>query len=422
MAPAGYLGEDEAYDDSSDRAIGTPFMPTAHRPQYLAPSTVRLYSVCGGIVVANLYYNQPLLSLIAASFGGRQAAAGVIPALTQAGYATGLFFLVPLSDYLNTRRLLTAIVCVVGLALIAGALAPSILALQAASFVIGVFSVVPQILLPLAASMSDPSRRGRTIGTMMAGLLTGILLSRTLSGFVGRWYGWRTMYGAGAAMMAVAAVFIAIAIPSRKAQLKLRYAELMRSLYHMARSEAVLREVSFIGAMAFGAFSAFWSTLAFFLAAPPWHLSSDMVGLFGVVGVVGVMTAPIIGRMSDRRSPRRTSAIGLAILMISFVIFLAGQRSLTAIVIGVVLLDFGVQTALVSNQARMYAISSDAAGRLNTIFMTSYFLGGAMGSGLASFAWMHARWNGVCGVAVVMLLFAFLPYGQRRLAARRSRP
>ncbi len=386
----------------------------AAQPQFLPASTIRMYSLCGGIVVANLYYNQPLLSLIAAGLHTRQAAAGIIPALTQAGYATGLFFLVPLADYLNPRRLLTSIVAVVAAALVAGALSPSILWLQGASFVIGVFSVVPQVLLPLAASMTDPARRGRTIGTMMAGLLTGILLSRTVSGFVGRWFGWRTMYGAGAAMMLVAAVFIAIAVPSTKPQRRFHYGELLRSLLHIVRSEPVLREVSFIGAMAFGAFSAFWSTLAFLLAAPPWRMSSDVVGLFGIVGVVGVMTAPIIGRLSDRRSPRRTSALGVAALMLSFVIFLAGQHSLTAIVVGVILLDLGVQTALVSNQARMYAISSEAAGRLNTIFMTSYFLGGALGSALASFAWMHARWNGVCAVAVVMLLFAFLPYGRRR--------
>jgi predicted MFS family arabinose efflux permease len=390
------------------------------RPQILPPATVRMYSVCGGIVVANLYYNQPLLSLIATSLGSRQAAAGIIPALTQAGYATGLFFLVPLADYLNPRRLLTTIIAIDAVSLVAGAFSPSILWLQAASFVIGVFSIVPQILLPLAASMSDPARRGRTIGTMMAGLLTGILLSRTVSGFVGRWFGWRTMYDVGAGMMVVAAVFIAVAVPATKPQRRFHYGELLRSLFHIARSEPVLREVSFIGAMAFGAFSAFWSTLAFFLAAPPWHMSSDVVGLFGIVGVVGVMTAPMIGRMSDRRSPRRTSAIGVALLMLSFVIFLTGQHFLSAIVIGVILLDLGVQTALVSNQARMYAISTEAASRLNTIFMTSYFLGGALGSALASFAWMHARWNGVCAVAIVMLVFAFLPYGQKTPTTRRA--
>jgi predicted MFS family arabinose efflux permease len=412
-----------ANDHSSDRVIATSWMRTASRKTYISPGRVRLYSICGGIVVANLYYNQPLLSLIATSFGVRQASAGIIPALTQAGYATGLFFLVPLSDYVNPRRLLTTIVFVVAAALVAGAMSPSIFALQAASFVIGVFSIVPQILLPLAAAMSDPSRRGRTIGTMMAGLLTGILLSRTLSGFVGRWFGWRTMYAAGAAMMVVAAVFIATVIPSRSSTRTFHYGEVLRSLFHIARSEPVLREVSFIGAMAFGAFSAFWSTLAFLLAEPPWRMSSDVVGLFGAVGVVGVMTAPIIGRMSDRRSPRRTSAIGLGILLLSFFIFLAGQHSLAAIVAGVILLDLGLQTSLVSNQARMYAISTDLAGRLNTIFMTSCFLGGALGSALASFAWMHARWNGVCGVAMAMLLCAFFPYGQKRLApARASRP
>jgi predicted MFS family arabinose efflux permease len=376
----------------------------------LSRRTVRLFSLCGGIVVANLYYNQPLLSLIASSFHVEAAQAGVIPALTQGGYALGLFLLVPLADYLNPRKLVAIIVAIVTLALLVAAAAPRIEILQAASFVIGVFSVVPQILLPLAASMAEATQRGRTIGSVMAGLLTGVLLSRTLAGFVGRYFGWRTMYAAGAALMLFALALVFFAIPDRAPTETFRYRDLLRSLGTLTRSEPVLREVSFIGAMCFGAFSCFWSTLAFLLAAPPYHMSSDVAGLFGVVGIVGVTAAPLVGRRADRESPRRTAAIGIVVMIVAFIIFAAGARLFAALVVGVILIDFGVQTALVSNQARMYAINAEAAGRLNTVFMTSYFLGGALGSALASLAWTHSGWVGVCAVAVNMLIFALVPY------------
>jgi predicted MFS family arabinose efflux permease len=381
----------------------------------LPPRTVRLFSLCGAIVVANLYYNQPLLSLIARSFHAESAAAGVIPALTQGGYALGLFLLVPLADYLNPRRLVGTVICVVTVALLVAAAAPTIEVLQVASFVIGVFSVVPQILVPLAASMADPAQRGRTIGAMMAGLLTGVLLSRTLAGFVGHYFGWRAMYATGAVLMIVALALVWFVIPNRPPTGTFRYGELIRSLGKLTRNEPVLREVSFVGAMCFGAFSTFWTTLAFLLAAPPWRMSSDVAGLFGIVGVVGVTAAPLIGRRADRADPRRTVAYAILIMLAAFLIFAAGQHSFAALIIGVILVDLGVQTALVSNQARMYAINAEAAGRLNTIFMTSYFLGGALGSALASLAWTHFGWPGVCGVAIAMLLFALVPYGVSRM-------
>jgi predicted MFS family arabinose efflux permease len=188
------------------------------------------------------------------------------------------------------------------------------------------------------------------------------------------------------------------------------YRDVLASLLQLARTQPVLRETSFIGALAFGAFSAFWSTLAFFLTAPPWHLSSDAIGMFGVVGVAGVTAAPLVGRLSDRRDPRITAAVGLVIMLLAFGAFAGAPASLAGLVAGVILLDLGVQSALVSNQARFYAISAEAAGRLNTVFMTSYFLGGAAGSIIAAQAWAHARWNGVCAVGAAMLVLAFLPY------------
>jgi predicted MFS family arabinose efflux permease len=385
---------------------------TDHTPTNapLPKATVRLFSLIGAMVVANLYYNQPLLPLIATTFGVSASASGVIPALTQAGYATGLFFLVPLADFLNPRRLLCSIVAIVAVALAIGGLAPSIVWLQAMSFVIGVFSVVPQILLPLAASMSLPNERGRTIGTIMAGLLTGVLLSRTVSGVLAHWFGWRVMYEGGAALMLVALVMIVAIVPKRDVSEPFRYGEVLRSLLHLARTEPILQETSLIGAMAFGAFSAFWSTLAFFLVAPPWRLSSDAAGWFGLVGVAGVAAAPLVGRLADRRSPRMTAAAALAIMLASFGVFAIGRHSLLALVAGVLLLDLGVQSALVSNQARFYAISATAASRLNTVFMTSYFLGGALGSVLAAHAFLRYGWSGTCAVGAAMLLLALLPY------------
>jgi predicted MFS family arabinose efflux permease len=312
----------------------------------LTPRTVRLFSICGAVVVANLYYNQPLLSAIARDFRIGAALSGTIPALTQAGYACGLFLLVPLADFLNPRRLVALLTTIAGVALAVAAMAPNIFVLQVASFGIGLFSVVPQILVPIAASMSAPSERGRNLGRMMAGLLTGVLLSRTVSGYIARYFGWRAAFATGAVLMIAALVFEWLFVPSRDALERPRYGAVLRSLVELARTHHVLRETSFIGAMCFGAFSAFWSTLAFFLAGPPWHLSSDIVGLFGVVGLAGVAAAPIVGRMSDRRSPRATAAYAIAIMLLSFGVFALGARSMPALVAGVILLDLGVQSAL----------------------------------------------------------------------------
>jgi predicted MFS family arabinose efflux permease len=379
----------------------------------LTRTNVRLFAVVAGLVVANIYYNQPLLDLIAGDLHCPAPASGLLPALTQAGYATGLFLLVPLGDFFDLRKLLSAILALVTASLVVAGFARSILLLQCASYAIGIFSVVPQILLPFAASNAPDGERGRTIGTMMAGLLTGILLARTVSGFVGKWFGWRAMYFGGAAMMLAVLLLIVMVVPEREERPPFRYGDVLRSLVGLIKQYGALRETSFIGAMCFAGFSAFWSMLAFFMATPPWHIGSDGVGLFGLIGVSGIATAPIIGRLSDRRSPRSTARIGIGIMLTAFGCFAAFRYSMPGLIAGVIILDAGVQSSLVSNQARIYALSSEAASRLNTVFMTSYFLGGALGSALAGYAWHHFGWNGVCVTGATLLLLAFAPYAKR---------
>lgn len=378
-------------------------------------------------MVANLYYNQPLLATMARGFGTNASAIGAIPALTQGGYAAGLFLVVPLGDVVERRRLVLVLLALAGVSLAVTAIAPSLTALLPLSFAIGVFSVVPQVLIPFAASRALPEARGRTIGTIMGGLLTGILLARTVSGFVGAHAGWRTMYGGAAVLMALVAVVLSTSMPARTeresdaALLQPSYGALIRSLGQLWAEHSALREVSLIGAMCFAAFSAFWSTLAFFLTAPPWHFGSQAVGLFGVVGVAGVLAAPITGRLADRHPPRLTALVSIFILVAAFVVLALGRYSLPGLIAGVVLLDLGAQTALVSNQARIYALSTGAASRLNTVFMTSYFIGGALGSVAAAWAWQRAGWTGVCASALTMLAVGLIPYVRRNIMPETTR-
>ncbi len=372
----------------------------------LKPSLVWAMAITCALAVANLYYNQPLLVLIGRDFGVDAPRMGLIPTAGQLGYAAGMLLFVPLGDTMERRGLIVTMLLATAAALLAAALSRGLYLLTLFSFCIGAATVVPQMILPFAAHLSGPEERGRVIGTIMGGLLIGILGARTVAGYVGALWGWRAMYWGAAVLMLLLAVGARFVLPRSEPEHALSYGALLRSLGHLVRKHPTLREASFIGAMEFGAFSAFWSTLAFFLARPPYRFGSEVTGLFGLVGIAGALAAPIIGRLADRRSPRGVVGIAVWITALAFMLFAAVGGVISGLVAGVILLDLGVQAAQVSNQARIYRLEPNAHSRVNTVYMVTYFIGGSVGSVLGSQAWGVGAWPGVCVVGAGMLLLA----------------
>lgn len=373
-----------------------------------------LMSISAGVVVANLYYNQPLLELMARSFKTAPRWIGLVPTLTQIGYAVGMLLFIPLGDVADRRRLiLTMSVLSIG-ALIVTALAPSFLVLSVASLAVGVFSIVPQLLVPLAAYLARAEERGRAVGDVMSGLLIGILVARTIAGTVGEHLGWRAMYWVASGLMALVTIAMWAMLPRVRGEADHSYLELQRSLLRLIKTEPVLREAAFVGAMLFGTFSAFWATLVFLLANPPYHYGSQVAGLFGLVGVAGAAAAPIAGRMADKRDRRANLRVAIVVVMVAFVVLLVWPHKLWALVVGVILLDAGVQSGQVTNQSRIYSLTPEAHNRLNTVYMVTYFVGGALGSAVGTFAWDHWRWTGVAATGLILCAAAMAPMLRRR--------
>jgi predicted MFS family arabinose efflux permease len=379
-----------------------------------------LLAIAAGAIVANLYYAQPLLPAMARDVGASDQALGAVPMATQLGYGAGMLALVPLGDRLERRGLIVAMTALSSVVLVGVGWARGLGALVAASFLLGLVSMVPQLIVPYAATASPAESRGRGVGTVMGGLLIGILLSRTLSGFVGAAWGWRAVYFLASGLMVALAALLALRLPAQQPEARVPVLEIYASLGRIVAREPVLRLHSLLGAMTFGAFSVFWSTLAFHLAALPAHYGSVVVGAFGIVGVVGALAAPLVGRFADKRDPRILNGLAIAVTLGSFGVLAAGGASLGALAVGVVLLDLGAQTNHVSNQARIFSLDSALRSRLNTIYMTSYFAGGALGSWAGALAWSRAGWGGVCAVGAGMAAIALVALARDVTRAARA--
>lgn len=392
----------------------TPAAPVHPR---LTPVVLWMMTVATGLVVANIYYNQPLLGDMAHTFNISSGKAGQISMFTQLGYAAGLLFIIPLADMLKRKRLIMIDFAFVIAALLATALAPDITVLLAASFCVGVTSVIPQILVPMAAHLADPGERGRKIGFVMSGLLIGILLSRTVSGYLGAHLGWRAMYFIAAGLMAALWLLTWLTLPEVEPDYQGAYGNLMASLLHLIRTEPKLRLAAARGALCFACFSAFWATLVFLLREPQFNMGSAEAGAFGLAGAFGALAASAVGRLSDKVDSRRLIIYTLLLIVLSFIIFIFAGRSIILLVAGIIVLDMGVQATHIANQAVIFSLNPEARNRLNTVYMVSYFTGGSLGTLLAAQLWNKYQWNGVCVIGIVLsvaALFIHLINGKRQ--------
>jgi predicted MFS family arabinose efflux permease len=362
--------------------------------------------------VSTIYYNQPLLLEMSRTFGSTAGRTGFVAVATQVGYAIGMLAFVPLGDVLERRALMMRMYGAVAVALLLVAVSPGLTWLIAGSVLIGLFASVTHIALPIAPDLVSHEQRGRAIGTVMTGLLLGILLARTFAGWVSGIHGWRWVFVVAATMNAAFVPLIWKVMPKLPPEQKLNYSEAMKSLWTLFRTQPLLRESSIVGALVFASFSCFWTTLAFLLHSH-YGLGAGVAGTFGVVGAAGAMVAPFAGRLADKYGSRWVISAGMALLATSYFLLWAEEPmrlSMTlhvvALVIGVIVLDMGAQMTQVANQTRIFGLMPGARSRLNTVYMTVYFTGAAIGSALATVAWVHWKWNGVCCLALSLIALA----------------
>jgi predicted MFS family arabinose efflux permease len=386
----------------------------------LSQALIILFAIACGVSVANLYYAQPVLDDIARSFGTSSGTAGLVVTFAQIGYALGLALLVPLGDLLTRRWLVPAVLLFTAAGLLVSAAAPDVGVLIAVGLVVGAGSVAAQILVPMAASLADEEHRGHVVGVVMSGLLLGILLARTVSGVVAQASSWRVVYVMAAGMTAVLAGVLARRLPGERQRPRIGYGTLLRSAARLLVTESLLRRRAFFGALGFAAFSVFWTTMAFLLSRSPYHYDDLTIGLFGLVGASGALIANFAGRWADRGWTRTTTLVFAGLMAVSFLPLWWGRHSLAMLIVGILLMDVGVQGLQVTNQSLIYRLAPDARSRINSAYMVCYFAGGALGSALGSSVYESHRWTGVCvlgGAIGVVATVAAVVDGLRRTAA-----
>jgi predicted MFS family arabinose efflux permease len=406
-------------DDPATRRAGAGHADTAPPTRGISRGLVLLLATACGTAAANLYYAQPLLHTLARAFGVSDGTAGLLITISQLGYVLGLALLVPLGDLHERRRLITGTMLVTATALALAAAAPGFAVLGAALAVVGVTSVVAQIVVPMSSSLSADHERGSVVGTVMSGLLIGVLLARTVSGLIAAALGWRVVFVFAAAAMVLLAATLRRVLPRIAPTTDLSYRGLLRSVMTLVKEEPILRQRMVVGALNFGCFSTLWTSLAFLLSGAPYHYGNAVIGLFGLVGVVGALAASAAGRLSDRGHNGRATTVSILIMLASWGVLALGRTSVVALIVGIALLDLGVQGLHISNQSAIYALRPEARSRLTTAYMVAYFLGGAALSAITSTLYGSAGWGGICVLGAATALAALVVWAVTEAALRR---
>lgn len=385
-------------------------LPITSQPT-LAPAVVPrgkiiMMGVIAGAVITNIYCTQPILPLIASDMGVDVTTVDLVAGSALLGFATGLALLLPMGDRFDRRTLVLGQIALAFCFALAAAFAPDIWALIAASFGLGIVSCVPQQLVPFAAVMSQPHERGRNVGTVVSGIMVGILLGRTIAGVVGEAYGWRAVYMMEAAFMIPVWLAAATLLPKGVPSTNLSYPRLLASLWPLMRDNSPIRQSMMVQALLWACFNAFWVNLAALLAHGPWQLGSAWAGGFGIIGAAGALAASLGGRAADRMGSRKVIGASIGIVTLAYLMLAGAEASIILLVLGVIVLDIGVQSGLVSNQTRAFAVDPKAQGRINSLYMTATFLGGAVGVAVSGWLMTRLGWSGVVEFGVALGVIA----------------
>lgn len=374
----------------------------------LSAGLMLLLATGAGLAAATLYYSQPMLGILGAQFQATPGDIGLVPTLTQLGYALGIWLLAPLGDRYDRRRIILCKGAALSLALLVAASAPTLAVLMLASLAIGLSATLAQDIVPATAALAQSAHRGKMVGMVMTGLLLGILLSRVVSGFVAEQFGWRSMFVAAAISIALLNVAVWFRLPRFVPSTQLSYGALLGSLWTLLRRYSALRRAALAQGLMSVGFSAFWSTLAVMLHAAPFHMGSSAIGTFGLAGAAGALAAPLAGRMADRKGPEQVTRLGAVLLTMAFVAMACGPDQLWLLVVGAVVFDLGTQATLVAHQAIIYSLDSQARSRLNAVLFVGMFTGMSSGAYLGSLVLARFGWQGVCVLAALSGVAALL--------------
>ncbi|WP_374034888.1 MFS transporter [Bdellovibrio bacteriovorus] len=371
------------------------------------------------LVVGNMYYNQPLLGILAREFGVTESKVSLVPAFTLIGYALGILFLVPMGDMIERRKLIQGSMTMAGLLAIALPFSPTLGVFCAISCVMGFFNVSQSVLIPFAANLAKPEERGKVVGIVLSGILIGSLMARTLAGFIAQYFGWKTVFIFAGSVSLILSIVSQFVLPMSEPNFKGTYKQLLLSTAQLFRELPTMREAALMGAILFGTFSAFWTTLTFLLEATPFNYDPKTIGLFGALGMIGALAAPLAGRYADKKGAAATIRMGLYCSMGAFALLALSSTFVAGIILGVLVLDLGIQVAHISNQSRVFSHAPEFHSRLNTIYIFAYFTGGSLGSYVGSALWSWGQWPAVSlgGLGFCLIATLIFRRGQKNRAA-----
>lgn len=358
----------------------------------LRSGTILLMAVAAGITVANIYYNQPILKEMAISLHATDVEIGRVSMFSQLGYGLGMFFLIPLGDMVNRKKLILLLLTLLATVLVLMVFSKGVFFVWVLSLLIGICSAPAQIILPMAASL-DKVNRGKTVGIVFSGILVGILGSRVISGFITDWFGWRAVYGISAVMVVSITLLLKLYLPDVKHKFSGNYLELLKSTLQLVGQHRILRESAILGAFTFGIFCSFWTTVTFYLSGPAFKFHADTIGLFGLVAIGGALVAPYFGKLADKGNTRSSLLMTVGMIICSLVLLKVFPLSVIAMVLAIFVLDIGVQATQITNFAKIYSLDENSHSRLNTIYMTTYFIGGGIGTFFGLLCWKHGGWG-----------------------------